>query len=114
MALFFDAAWFDARLGDLKLDRGALAAAAGLSHEDMALVFANEREASGAEIRAFANVLGADLIEISIRCGVAARNTTPADADAGARLDHLSARLDAIDTWIDAFERDARKASGGG
>jgi hypothetical protein len=114
MALFFDAAWFDARLGELKLDRGALAEAAGLSREDLALVFTNEREASGAEIRAFTSLLGADLIEVSIRCGVAARNTVPADADAGARLDHLSARLDAIDSWIDEFERETRKASGGG
>lgn len=113
MALFFDAAWFDARLGDLKLDRGALARAAGLNRDDLALIFANEREASGAQIRAFAALLAADLIEVSIRCGIAARNTTPADADPGARLDHLSARLDAIDNWIDEFERETRKASGG-
>ncbi len=114
MALFFDAAWFDARLADLKLDRGDLAAAAGLSRDDLSLIFANEREASGAEIRAFTTLLNADLIEVSIRCGVAARNTAPADADAGSRLDHLSARLDAIDNWIDEFERETRKTSSSG
>ena len=114
MGLCFDAAWGDTRLGALKLDRAALAAAAGLSREDLALIFANEREASGSEIRAFAALLQADLIEMSIRCGVAARNTAPPDADPGSRLDHLNARLDAIDNWIDEFERETRKASGGG
>lgn len=114
MALFFDAAWFDARLADLKLDRAALAAAAGLTREDLVLIFTNEREANGAEMRAFADVLRTDLLEVSIRCGIAARNTTPADADANARLDHLDARLNAIDDWIDQFERETRKASGGG
>lgn len=114
MALFFDAAWFDARLLDLRLDRGALAEAAGLDREALMLIFNNQREPSAAEIRAFAGLVGADLLEVSIRCGVAARAPAINGPDATARLDHLNARLDAIDDWIAEFERETRKTASGG
>jgi hypothetical protein len=113
MALFFDAAWVDAKLAELKLDRGGLAAAAGLSRDDLALIFTNQREATGAEIAAFAAFLQTELVEMSLRCGIAAREAAAADANPTARLDQLSARLDAIDTWLAEFERETRKTGSG-
>jgi hypothetical protein len=113
MALFFDAAWVDARLAELQLDRTVLANAAGLSREDLALIIGNEREATGAEIRAFAALLQVDLVEMSLKCGVAARTPPSGDADPAERLDQLNARLDAIDDWLAEFERETRKTGSG-
>jgi hypothetical protein len=100
MSLFFDAAWFDARLESLGLDRGALAVAAGLTREDLHQIIINEREASAAEIEAFATVLRVDLVEATLRSGVAAR-AAPESGDPDARLDDLDARLDRIDRWLE-------------
>jgi hypothetical protein len=58
MALFFDAAWFEARLSERGLGRAALAAGAGLSEADLALLFKDQRELSAAEVTAFAELLG--------------------------------------------------------
>jgi hypothetical protein len=99
MALFFDAAWFDERLTERGLDRGDLAAAAGLSREELHSVIVNEREASAAELAAFADVLDLDIVEITLRAGVSTRASTPEDS--AARLDDLDARLDRIDKWLE-------------
>ena len=55
MALFFDAAWFDARLRERSLSRPVLAAAAGLSAEDLDLLFKDQRELSAGEVAVFAD-----------------------------------------------------------
>jgi hypothetical protein len=104
MSLFFDAAWFDARLEALGLDRGALAVAAGLTREDLHQIIINEREASAAEIEAFATVLRVDLVEATLRSGVATR-AAPESGDPDARLDDLDARLDRIDRWLEDLAR---------
>jgi hypothetical protein len=104
MSLFFDTAWFDARLEALGLDRGALAVAAGLTREDLHQIIINEREASAAEIDAFATVLRVDLVEATLRSGVAAR-AAPEGDDPDARLDDLDARLDRIDRWLEDLTR---------
>jgi hypothetical protein len=101
MALFFDTPWFDARLTERGLDRGALANAAGLSREELHCLIVNEREATAAELTAFAALLGADIVEITIRSGVSVR-TPPEQANPTARLDDLDARLDRIDKWLEA------------
>lgn len=100
MALFFDADWFDARLAERGLDRGALAGAAGLSREELHQIICNEREPTGSELTAFAALLGADLIEISLRSGISRRAPAGGD-DSATRLDDLDARLDRIDRWLD-------------
>lgn len=97
MALFFDAPWFDARLVEHGLDRGDLAACAGLSREDLHGVITHQREPSAAELTAFASLLGADIVEITLRSGV---STRVAAADDATRLDDLDARLDRIDKWL--------------
>ena len=99
MSLFFDADWFDARLAERGLDRGALAAAAGISRDDLHRIILNQREASQAELSAFAALLGVDMIEISLRSGISTR--APATEDSSMRLDDLDARLDRIDRWLE-------------
>lgn len=109
MSLFFDADWFDARLRERELDRGALAAAAGIERADLHLLFTNERAPTSAELRAFAALLGADLVEVSLRAGIAARDAEPVE-DPAARLDNFEARLDAIDSWLEELEAERKRA----
>ncbi|WP_395644701.1 DNA-binding protein [Terricaulis sp.] len=104
MSLFFDADWFDAKLEERGLDRNALAASAGLDRTQLHAVYINERALEPAELRAFAALLGADLIEVSLKSGIAARPFEPA-ADPDARLANFEARLDAIDDWLNELER---------
>jgi hypothetical protein len=107
MSLFFDAEWFDARLRDRGLDRGALAQCAGLERGELHRLYANERSATPAELTAFASLLAADLVEVTLRAGVSER----ADGDAAARIEDIEARLNAIDAWISELEQGAKKKS---
>lgn len=109
MSLFFDAKWFDARLSERGLSRAGLAEAAGLSPEELHDVFSNARAPSGEELGAFAAVLGADLVEVSLHAGVASR-TAPEGADTGARIASIEARLDAIDDWLAKLELERKSA----
>jgi hypothetical protein len=103
LSLFFDADWFDARLAEKGLDRGALAASAGLNRETLHQIVINERQAAPAELAAFAELLGVDMIEISLRSGISTRPAPSAETDAAARLDDLDARLDRIDRWLETL-----------
>lgn len=109
MSLFFDADWFDARLAEKGLDRNDLAASAGIDRAELHRLFTNERAPTAAEQAAFASLLGADAIEISLRCGIANREAEP-NGDAGARIDSIEARLDAIDRWLAEVEAAKRRA----
>lgn len=109
MSLFFDADWFDARLSARGLDRGALALAAGLERGELHCIFLNERTATAEELTAFATVLEADILEVTLRSGVATRSADD-DADPAARIETIEARLDAIDSWIEEFERARKRA----
>ena len=95
MALFFDPDWFDARLAERGLTREILAAACGLSPEDMALVFKDQRELSAPEVAVLAEMLGADPAEIAEHAGVA----TP-----GRVVDPVEARLRALEARVAALE----------
>jgi hypothetical protein len=99
MALFFDKAWFDARLAARGLDRATLAASAGMSGEDLELAYKDQRELAPAEVRAFAALLGVDLIEAAQRCGITTKASEPGD-----RLDQFEERLDRVEQWIAEFE----------
>jgi len=104
MALFFDAAWFEARLAERGLTRAVLAAAAGLSEADLALVFKDQREVSAREVAVFAELIGATPAEAASRAGV----STPAPAAAGApeaRLDALERRVAALEAELAALKR---------
>ena len=104
MALFFDAEWFDARLGERRLSRDVLAAAAGMSGADLALAFKDQRELSAGEVAAFAELLGVGAGEVASRAGV----STPAPGQAGAE-----ARIAALERRVAALEAElARLRSG--
>jgi hypothetical protein len=103
MSLFFDADWFDARLSERGLNRSALAASAGLERSELHCLFVNERAPTPQELAAFAALLGADLVEVSLRSGIATRAHDAAAAPED-RIESIEARLDAIDTWLAEFE----------
>lgn len=111
MALFFDADWFDQRLAARGIDRIGLAIAAGIDRGELHSIFSNERSPTAAELSEFARILEADLIEITIRSGVAVRESAPG-ADPSDRIESIEARLDAIDTWLAEFEASKKKAVG--
>jgi hypothetical protein len=108
MSLFFDALWFDARLAERWLDRASMAACAGIDAHELERLFANERATTAQELQAFATLLSTDLVEITLRAGVALR---PAAEGGGAstRIEDIEARLDAVDAWLEEFEAAARK-----
>ena len=99
MALFFDAPWFDARLAERGLSRAALAAVAGLSDDELALVFKDQRELSAGQVAAFAELLGVRSAEVADRGGV----STPAPAaltQTQARIAALEHRLEVLETEV--------------
>ncbi len=98
MALFFDVAWFEARLAERGLARAAQAAGAGMSEAELALVFKDQRELSAAEVAAWAELLGAAPVEIAARAGVS--TPVPGEGALSARLDRIEARLAAIEAAL--------------
>ena len=70
MALFFDQSWYDARLAERGLSRTVLAAVAGMTTEELALAYKDQRELTAAQIAAFAELLGVPLAEAARRAGV--------------------------------------------
>jgi transcriptional regulator with XRE-family HTH domain len=110
MSLFFDADWFDAKLAERGLDRAALAVSLGLERTELHRIFTNERAPTAEELNTCATVLGADLVEVTLRSGVATRRSDP-DAAAEQKIEDIEARLDAIDNWLKEFEA-GKKAVG--
>jgi hypothetical protein len=103
MALFFDSAWFEARLAERGLQRAALAAGAGMGEAELVLVFKDQRELSAAEVTAFAELLGATPAEIAEHAGV---STPVPGADAAeTRLARIEARLAAIEAVLARLAR---------
>lgn len=111
MALFFDADWFDQRLAERGIDRIGLAVAVGIERGELHDIFTNKRAPSAEEVAEFARVLETDLVEVTVRSGVAIRESAPG-ADHGDRIESIEARLDAIDTWLAEFEASKKKAVG--
>ncbi len=71
MGIFFDQDWFDARLKAAGLTRGSIAQAAGMTIDEVEMVFADRRELETSEVHAIARVLSADPREIASRSGLA-------------------------------------------
>jgi transcriptional regulator with XRE-family HTH domain len=69
MGLFFDQDWFEDRLKATGLTRQSLAQAAGMSAEEVDMVFRDQRELDEREVMAFARVLSADPTEVATRSG---------------------------------------------
>jgi hypothetical protein len=69
MGLFFDQDWFDDRLRATGLTRASLAAAAGMTIDEVEMVFRDQRELEAVEAHAFARILAADPGEVLTRSG---------------------------------------------
>jgi hypothetical protein len=95
MALFFDADWFDRRLGERGLSRTTLAAVCGIGEAEIGLLFKDQRELNPREVALFAELLGASAEEIAEHAGVSTR---------APRLDPVQARLDALEARVAALE----------
>jgi uncharacterized protein YceH (UPF0502 family) len=103
MALFFDAEWFEARLGERGLSRRVMAAAAGMAEADLALAFKDQRELSAGEVAAFAELLGVEAAEVAARTGV----STPVPRQPGA----MEARLAALERRVAELEAEVARLS---
>ena len=101
MALFFDAEWFDERLGERGLSREVMAGVAGLSAADLALIFKDQREVSAWEVAVFAELLGVEAAELASRAGV----STPVPGQAGATED----RIEALERRVAELEADVAR-----
>jgi transcriptional regulator with XRE-family HTH domain len=98
MALFFDAEWFEARLGERGLSRRVMAAAAGMAEADLALAFKDQRELSAEEVAAFAELLGVAPGEVASHAGVS--TPVPGQDGASARLSALERRVAALEAEV--------------
>ena len=97
MALFFDAAWFDEKLAERGLSRPAMAAVGGLSEDDLALVFKDQRELSAGQVLAFAELLGVTPAELAYRAGV---STPVPRVSAEDRIEALEGRIAALEAEV--------------
>ncbi|MBP6546172.1 MAG: helix-turn-helix domain-containing protein [Phenylobacterium sp.] len=102
MALFFDAAWFDARLAERGLSRRVMAAAAGMGEADLTLVFKDQRELSVQEVAAFAELLGVAPAEIARHAGI---STPSPGAGPEARIAGLERRVAALEAELARLKR---------
>lgn len=97
MAIFFDAPWFEAKLAERGLSRAVMAAVAGLSEADLALVFKDQREVSAGQVTVFAELLGVPAAEVADHAGVSTpqpKTEEPKD-DPIAELERRVAALEA-------------------
>jgi hypothetical protein len=77
MGIFFDQDWFDDRLKAAGLTHAAMAQAAGMTIDEVDMVFRDQRELEGAEVHAIARILSADPREVANRAGVADPGAAP-------------------------------------
>ncbi len=116
MGIFFDQDWFDDRLAAAGLTRAAMAQAAGMTIDEVEMVFSDRRELEGPEVRAIARMLSADPSEVAMRSGAADRGRTgggAGDALAGTR-DGRAARVRGDARGDRGLARTARPAGAAG
>lgn len=94
MALFFDSAWFDTRLAAAGLARGNVAAALGLTEEQVADLWKDQRELTADNVRVLGLLLGVPAAEIASRAGVS--TPVPKDVSGEDRLARIERTLDEI------------------
>jgi hypothetical protein len=98
MALFFDAAWFDAQLAAAHLTRSDAARALGLSESEIAEMWKDQRELSARDVSTLAALLAATPQEIATHAGISTPvpRSTPSLDDLSARLERVEAELAAL------------------
>ncbi|HJW42009.1 MAG TPA: helix-turn-helix transcriptional regulator [Rhizomicrobium sp.] len=100
MALFFDSAWFDARLEAAGLTRATIAAALGLTEMQIAELWKDQRELTADNVRLLSALLGATPAEIADRAGV----STPVPKEASGDLHELRERLTRVERALDELK----------
>jgi hypothetical protein len=112
MALFFDQSWYDARLAERGLSRTVLAAVAGMTGEELALAYKDQRELTAAQIAAFAEVLGVPLAEAARRAGIGAHAATPPNEPQSRGEPSLDQRVAALEARVCALEAEIARLKG--
>ena len=103
MALFFDSAWFDARLAAAGLTRATIAAALGLSESQVAELWKDQRELSADNVRVLSALLSVPPAEIADRAGISTPVPKEAPADS-ATLRELAERLGRVERALDEIK----------
>jgi transcriptional regulator with XRE-family HTH domain len=111
MALFFDSAWFDARLAAAGFSRATIAAALGLTEEQVAELWKDQRELSADNVRVLSALLAVPAAEIAARAGIS--TPVPKDAppdsavlrDLGERLARVEAALTELTALVRALAK---------
>jgi transcriptional regulator with XRE-family HTH domain len=98
MALFFDQAWFDARLKDLGGTRDDIARLLRLSSEQVGELWKDQRELRTADVQALATYLKVTAAEVASRAGIS--TPVPNEANADERLAEINERLMRIERMI--------------
>lgn len=99
MALFFDQAWFDAKLAARGATRENIARLLNLSPAEVGEMWKDQRELRAADVSVLARFFGVPAAEIAVRAGV----STPVPAEAGdvaAQLAAMNERLTRIERMI--------------
>ena len=99
MALFFDQAWFDARLKAAGASRDDVATLLKLSSEQVAELWKDQRELRAADVAALARLLHVGTAEVAKRAGI----STPVPEEGGdvqQRLSEMNERLTRIERMI--------------
>lgn len=95
MALFFDAAWFDARLAERHLSRTDLGAMLGLDATATGELWKDQRELKAPDVALIAALLNVAPTEIARRAGISTPVPKPT-AETESRLAAIEAKLDHI------------------
>ena len=112
MALFFDSAWFDARLGAAGLSRADAATALGLSAEQISDLWKDQRELSAGDVRILAALLAVSAAEIASRAGISTPLPKDVPDDALAALAERLGRVERMLAEVKALLLEMRaKAS---
>jgi hypothetical protein len=80
-----------------------MAAAAGMSEADLALVFKDQREISAEEVGIFADLLGAAPSEVALHAGIS--TPVPGQEDLGARMAALERRVAVLEAELARLRR---------
>lgn len=103
MALFFDAAWFKARLAALNLQKEDMARAVGWTQEELALVFKDQMEVQARDVELLSALLDVPASEIADRCGI----STPISAKQASQevqIERLIQRVATLEAKVAALE----------
>jgi transcriptional regulator with XRE-family HTH domain len=102
MALFFDRNWFDQALSAAGISHAALAERLGLTGDELADMWKDQREVREADVIRMSEILGQPIPEIASRAGVSTPNPARMKSDPMAEI---LARLTRLETEIAALRQ---------